>query len=293
MPTATGDDDPSAASAEELRASVETLQTAVRARDDFIAIAAHELRNPMTPIVGQVQLLLAAARRGDDPPALVTGLERLEFVVRHYVRRATTLLDISRANSGALRLEPATFDLSNLVRETVQGYALLATRARCPLELDVQEGLVGAWDRLAVEQVLDNLLSNALRFGASRAVGIGLAAEEAGVRLTVRDRGVGIAAAEQARAAWLAMRPATATSPRPRSGSQRCAPSGMAAAKRSCHGPSPTRASLGPLLKACQNSMRRLGSVGCAAQWHGPAPPATEPPPACRRPRSSRRSPPP
>ncbi len=184
---------------EELRRTVEGLRSAVQARDDFIAIAAHELRNPMTPIASQVELLLAAARRGEPQAVLLARLERLQFFVRHYVRRATTLLDISRATSGEIRLEPAALDLSDLVRTTVQGYAPIAERAHCPLALQVAGGVTGVWDRLAVEQVLDNLLSNALKFGAGRAIEIGLAADEARVRLTVRDHGPGIPAEEQAR----------------------------------------------------------------------------------------------
>lgn len=172
------------------------LRAAVRARDDFIAIAAHELRNPMTPIAGQVQLVLAAARRTGAAPAVLAGLERLELAVRHYVRRATTLLDVSRATSGQLRLEPAPLDLSALVRETAEGHAVLAERARCALEVDVEDGVTGAWDRLAVEQVLDNLLTNALKFGAGRPVTVSLAADEASATVTVRDRGVGIPEAD-------------------------------------------------------------------------------------------------
>ena len=200
MPAMPGEDDElAAATAEELRAAVAELRAAVRARDDFIAIAAHELRNPMTPIAGQVALLLTAARRGGVPPQVVAGLERLEYAVWRYVRRATTLLDISRATSGQLRLEPSEVDLSALVRETARGYAPLAERAGCPLRLDVQDGVAGALDRLAVEQVLDNLLSNALRFGAGKPIDVGLAAVGAELTLTVRDRGAGLSEADRAR----------------------------------------------------------------------------------------------
>src|SRR5690348_8707524 len=118
-----------AALIEELRKTVEDLQSAVRARDDFIAVAAHELRNPMTPIAGQVDLLRAAVRRGESQAMVLSRLDRLEFFVRHYIRRATTLLDISRATSGETRLEPAHIDLSELIRTTVQGYAVTAQRA--------------------------------------------------------------------------------------------------------------------------------------------------------------------
>lgn len=184
---------------EDLQQSVEELRAAVQARDDFIAIAAHELRNPMTPIASQVDLLLAGVRRGDPHDVVLAKLERLAFFIRHYIRRATTLLDLSRATSREIRLEPMTIDLSELVRTTVQGYALMAERARSPITVSVPEGVVGVWDRLAVEQVLDNLLSNALKFGAGQAIDVGVAADDLRVTLTVRDRGGGISTEDQAR----------------------------------------------------------------------------------------------
>ncbi|HLJ05101.1 MAG TPA: HAMP domain-containing sensor histidine kinase [Acetobacteraceae bacterium] len=184
---------------EDLHQTIEELRAAVQARDDFIAIAAHELRNPMTPIASQVDLLLAAVGRGDSHAVVLARLERLKFFIRHYIRRATTLLNISRATSGEIRLEPRPVDLSELVRSTVQGYALMAERARCALLVDVPEGVVGIWDRLAVEQVLDNLLSNALKFGAGQAIDVALTVGDARVSLTVRDRGAGISAEDQAR----------------------------------------------------------------------------------------------
>ena len=75
----------------------------------------------------------------------------------------------------------------------------MAERARCPLAVNVPDGVVGVWDRLAIEQVLDNLLSNALKFGAGQAIDVDLAAEGSRVRVTVRDRGPGISAEDQAR----------------------------------------------------------------------------------------------
>src|SRR3954467_6806788 len=69
----------------------------LRARDEFLAIAAHELRNPMTPIAAWVELLIAQAGRRSSPipPEILKGLERLEYLVHAYLRRATTLLDVS------------------------------------------------------------------------------------------------------------------------------------------------------------------------------------------------------
>ncbi|HJX29302.1 MAG TPA: histidine kinase dimerization/phospho-acceptor domain-containing protein, partial [Thermoanaerobaculia bacterium] len=81
---------------------IEELREAVRARDEFVAIAAHELRNPMTPILMQVHNLAAAARspRRCRPEILAPRLELLEHAVRDFVRRSTTLLDVSRVAAG-------------------------------------------------------------------------------------------------------------------------------------------------------------------------------------------------
>src|SRR3954468_15229795 len=81
---------------------IEELREAVRARDEFVAIAAHELGNPMTPILMQVSSLLAAARapRRCRPELIAPRVENLELAVREFVRRSTTLLDISRIAAG-------------------------------------------------------------------------------------------------------------------------------------------------------------------------------------------------
>ncbi|WP_129781589.1 sensor histidine kinase [Peristeroidobacter soli] len=172
---------------------IEELRAAIAARDEFIAIAAHELRNPMTPIVGQVQLLLSRARREQVSPALVRGLEMLEVAVDHYVRRATTLLEITRLNDAQVRLEPSTFDLSQLIGACVSKYEQLAARAGSTLHCDLPGPVDGTWDHLATEQVLDNLVSNAIRYGDGRPVRIELNSEPAWVEVRVIDHGIGIA----------------------------------------------------------------------------------------------------
>jgi signal transduction histidine kinase len=178
---------------------IEELRAAIAARDEFIAIAAHELRNPMTPIVGQVQLLLSRARREQASPALLQGLETLEVAVDHYVRRATTLLEITRLNAEHVRLEPTSFDLSDLARACVRKYEQLAMRAGSALDCDVAGSVEGTWDHLATEQVLDNLVSNAIRYGDGKPVRVELDGQPEWVELRVIDHGIGIAPADRER----------------------------------------------------------------------------------------------
>jgi len=178
---------------------IEDLRAAIAARDEFIAIAAHELRNPMTPIVGQVQLLLSRARREQASPALLQGLETLEIAVDHYVRRATTLLEITRLNAEDVRLEPSAFDLGDLVRACIRKYEQLAGHAGSTLGCDLAGPVDGTWDHLATEQILDNLVSNAIRYGDGKPVRVELESDPEWVEVRVIDHGIGIAPADRER----------------------------------------------------------------------------------------------
>jgi signal transduction histidine kinase len=185
----------------ELRRQVAELRRAVRARDDFIAIAAHELRNPITPLLGVVDLALASARAAGDtcPPRITMLLERMHLIAQDFIQRSTRLLEVSRIGAGNLRLEPSATDLSALVLSIVRKYETVAARVRSPLELEIQNGITGICDRLAVEQVTENLLSNALKFGAGKPVTVRLRSQGAAAWLHVQDRGIGMAPDQQRR----------------------------------------------------------------------------------------------
>ena len=180
---------------------IEELRDAVRARDEFVSIAAHELRNPMTPILVQVHRLLANARRTDRcrPEILGPQVEILERAVNAFVRRATALLDVSRIAAGNVTIELTETDLSRVVQEVMDRLASAARMARCRIDPDLQGGVVGMWDPLAVEQVVENLLSNALKFGAGRPVGLALRSDGHTARLTICDQGIGISEEDRAR----------------------------------------------------------------------------------------------
>jgi two-component system, OmpR family, sensor kinase len=196
MPPATGPTVREAA----LAARVAELEAELRARDDFLAIAAHELRNPMTPISGRLELLLAKAREmsQDVPAELVQGLELLERLVNAYLRRATILLEVSRASSGKLKLQTAEVELSALIRQITTKMLPLAEGAGCRVNITVEDGVTARCDAMAIEQILENLLSNAIRFGPGRPVEVAFASTGEVARLSVGDQGVGISDCDQA-----------------------------------------------------------------------------------------------
>ncbi len=195
-----GDTDVAASELADLRRQVAELREAVRARDDFIAIAAHELRNPMTPIMAVAELALKAARdaEGSCPPRITTLLERMQLFAQDFIQRSVRLLDVGRIESGNLRLLPSTTDVSCLVRSVAHRYDLIGARSHSPVELDVEDGITGVLDQLAVEQVIENLLSNALKFGRGEPVTLRLRSGGQSARLDVQDRGIGMSPEQQA-----------------------------------------------------------------------------------------------
>lgn len=182
-----------------LQARIAELQVELQARDDFLAIAAHELRNPMTPISARLELLRKKARNTPEgvPPAIAHGLEQLERLVDAYLRRATVLLDVSRIASGNLRLRSAPVDLSAMTRQVTANMTSLAERAGSPIELAVRDGIIARCDEMAMEQVLENLLSNAIRYGLERPIEVALTSDGQIARLSVRDEGIGISDSDQ------------------------------------------------------------------------------------------------
>lgn len=164
---------------------------------DFIALIAHELRNPMTPILMQVQRL--ARRSGDRDQALARDLGRLQLAVDVYLRRATTLLDLSRIAAGRLELKAGPVDIAEIARAALDRHRPWATAAGSLLTYDGPISAPGLWDRVALEQILDNLLSNAIKYGAGQPILVTLSSAPDTMTLSVRDHGSGIAEADRDR----------------------------------------------------------------------------------------------
>lgn len=180
----------------ELEALVAELRQAVQARDAFLTVAAHELRNPMHALLLQLESTLKVARRSADEDVL-RRLERVRLILDRYVERATTLLDVSRLTAGRLRLHPSPTDLSAVVRDVVDSYDAEAAFVGTVVETDMPDALPGRWDRLAVEQIVSNLVSNAIKYGGGSSVSISLRRDGDDALLSVRDGGAGISPEDQ------------------------------------------------------------------------------------------------
>jgi signal transduction histidine kinase len=177
-------------SALEERARLAQAREALRERDEFISVAAHELRTPLTALQLKLQNLERGMRGSDRKEAT-----RLEVAVRQTERMAKLvdrLLDVSRIAQGRLEMAREHFDLAALVRQVADDFRDPAAQARAPLQVDVPEATEGCWDRLRIEQVLVNVLSNAVKYGAGNPIRVKLSSNTDQVRIEIADGGIGI-----------------------------------------------------------------------------------------------------
>jgi signal transduction histidine kinase len=167
-------------------------ERAVAARDEFLAVAAHELATPLTPL----QLELETLQRSLDDKNLAPSVQRrLDRASRQTKRLATLterLLDVSRLANGKLRLEPTEFDFNAMVEGVVEEHRHEAARAGSELTFSTPGSAIGTWDRHRAEQLVESLLSNAVKYGAGRPISLELSHSGADVVLTLRDQGGGI-----------------------------------------------------------------------------------------------------
>jgi signal transduction histidine kinase len=183
------------------------LQRAVEARDEFLSIASHELKTPLTALRLQVHSLQRSARRAPQahysPQQLQAKLEAADRQVQRLVELIDALLDVSRLHGGRLDISIAEVDLAEVASEVVERTRATATAFGSSLTLEAPAAVVGRWDRSRVDQMLTNLLSNAIKYGGGKPiiVRVGIEPSADGTRgyVSVTDNGIGIAAADHAR----------------------------------------------------------------------------------------------
>ncbi|HZZ85047.1 MAG TPA: GAF domain-containing sensor histidine kinase [Anaeromyxobacteraceae bacterium] len=174
-------------------------QEAVRVREEFLSVASHELRTPLSALRLNVQSVARGVARGAlDRAALMGRMKSAERQTDRLARLIEKLLDISRITSGKLVLQLEELDLAAVTGEAVTR-ALEETRGDVPIHFSMEGDLVATSDRLRLDQVVTNLLSNALKYGGGKPVEVRIRAEGARARLSVRDHGIGIDPVDQQR----------------------------------------------------------------------------------------------
>ncbi|MCU1724337.1 MULTISPECIES: hybrid sensor histidine kinase/response regulator [unclassified Pseudomonas] len=188
---------------EQLQVARGELERAVRMRDDFMSIVSHEVRTPLNGLILETQLRkLHLARDNADAFTLDkmrAMVERDERQINSLIRLIEDMLDVSRIRTGKLSIRPSRFDLAQLVSGLVENFSAQAAAAGSSIELVINDGVEGVWDEFRIEQVIANLLSNALRYGAKRPVHVRVSANADMACVEVRDEGIGISPENQQR----------------------------------------------------------------------------------------------
>jgi two-component system, LuxR family, sensor kinase FixL len=165
----------------------------VRERDEFLSIASHELRTPVTALQLQLQLLRRSAQRSIDdlPRLLVDKVEALDRQTRRISALVNELFDVSRMRLGKLDLRTEDLDLAEVAREAVEHIHEELARSGSLLRVDLSP-VQGRWDRVRIEQVITNLLVNAAKFGEGNPIALEVSPHGDRARIRVTDRGMGI-----------------------------------------------------------------------------------------------------
>jgi PAS domain S-box-containing protein len=179
------------------------LKRAIEARDQFLVVASHELKTPLTSLELQIGSLLRLGR--SDPDASVSDervRSKYEAILKQVERMTVlinTLLDVAKLTSGRVELGREPLDLGEVVGRAVASSADAIRRSGSEIRLRAPAPVVGMWDRPSLETAVAHLVSNAVKFGAGAPVEIGVETSGDRAVLTVRDHGIGISVEDQKR----------------------------------------------------------------------------------------------
>jgi len=193
-------------SVEVARASRDEVQRLLQLRDEFISIAGHELKTPLTPLCLQRQMIHKIMQSRGLPESvkeqkLEAYLQMSERQIDALTKLVETLLDVSQIRLGRFSIKPETnVDLFNLVQEVVERHRPQWELAQSPVKVVLLgESPKGQWDKLRMEQAISNLLTNAIKYGRGKPIEMTISSGMPGARISVRDHGPGISQADQAR----------------------------------------------------------------------------------------------
>lgn len=180
-------------------AALAAADEAIRFRDEFLTIASHELKTPLAGVLLNLELLKRVAMKRKEVDVVLTGCEKARASALRLDRLIGELLDISRVAAGQLRLEPEPIDAAAVASDVCATYAVRAAAAGSTLTVVTTGPVVGSWDRLRLEQVISNLVDNALKYGPGKPVEVEVTQhlEQAVIRVT--DHGPGIPESDQDR----------------------------------------------------------------------------------------------
>jgi signal transduction histidine kinase len=179
---------------DKLREELQRAQDALQQRDALLAVVAHELRNPIAPVLLSLEALLMEVNNAAtvDRAHVIRRLEQ----TRRYAQRLRTdldrLLDFSRLRGGHLDLRPRDTDLSERVVACLEDMTPMLAAAQCDVHTQLQRPLPGFWDPMRLDQVIWNLISNAVKYAAGARIDVTTRADDSHATLIIADHGPGI-----------------------------------------------------------------------------------------------------
>lgn len=186
-----------------IRDLLRELNKELQSRDDFLSVASHELKTPLTSLKLQVQLKNRSGQKGDltvyQPERVNTFLKSADRQIERLSRLVDDMLDISKIENGKLSLSEKPCDLGEILKNVYDSFSAQIEQLGVKVSTEIEEGIVGNWDKYRIEQAVINLLSNALKYGAGSPVKLRVYSKKGLGCLEVKDNGPGISPEDQIR----------------------------------------------------------------------------------------------
>jgi signal transduction histidine kinase len=180
----------------------DNAKRAIEVRDEFLAIASHELRTPLTPLKMQIQgvaRLLQDSFHNLTPERLNKMVETSERQINRLTLLIDGLLDVTRITSGKMVLNREYFNLHDMIKDVVAQHSQQYNRHQTTIDLVIKDDLVGLWDKVRIEQVITNILTNAVKYAPNKPIRTVLARKDSFAKIQITDQGPGIALEDQER----------------------------------------------------------------------------------------------
>lgn len=179
------------------------LQMSIKERDEFISIASHEMKTPLTSMKLQVDMAFASLKKNNfestDPERLRKMFEVTDRQIERMTRLVDDMLDASRVSVGKLSMTLENVNLNLLIHQVIERLAPQLDASQNTVDFKADEEVIGYWDHFRLEQVLTNLLLNSIKYAAGSQIEVKLQRVGLFARVSVKDYGMGIPKERQSR----------------------------------------------------------------------------------------------
>lgn len=174
----------------------------IKARDEFLSIASHELKIPLTSMLLKLHNMLNNIRNVSlanfSIPELMGALENAEKQINSLTARINDLLNLSLITTGRMELNPKKTDLVIITKQVAENFSELLKHDGYKLQIEAESPVYGYWDNNRIEEVIMNLFSNAIKYGQNKPINIKITKDEDVAKFMIKDHGIGISSKEQA-----------------------------------------------------------------------------------------------